>query len=630
MLRQQPEMLEAALARRGTRINLVKIRRLDEERRRLRAEAESIRSNQKALGKQIALLDGDSKQAIIAHAAELSTHYRTTLAKADRLDEVFIEMWIRVPNLAHPTAADGYTEEDSHEFKRWGVIPERDHPIRDHRELGAALGMIDIERAAKVSGSRFGFLTGPAVIIEFGLVRMALDLLGDKGFTPVVPPVLVREHALFGTGFFSDDDQQVYALPRDDLYLAGTSEVALAAYHGDEILKEEDLPLRYAGFSSCFRREAGAAGKETAGIFRVHQFDKVEMFSFCHPDRSWDEHEFLLSLEEEIVQSLEIPYRVVNVAAGDLGASAAKKYDIEAWIPSQERYREITSCSNTTDFQSRRLRIRYKIGIRQPAGAYPQRDGCSGGTVADRPDGKPSAGGRILHSARSLAALCRVRPGPLMKASGLVKARAPDQIFTRIAHRYDLINRILAFGRDGSWRRSVVERLPPGRLLDLGAGTGAAGSLFGDRRVVALDPVAAMLELNQAPARVVAMGEALPFADGSFDAVFSAFVFRNLDSVSRTLAEVARVLRPDGAAGIVDLGRPRHPLAASVHRAASATVVPLVGSLFGARAEYRYLHQSLDQLAPPEQLYTDAPLRMDQLWRMGPLGFVYGVILTRA
>ena len=198
------------------------------------------------------------------------------------------------------------------------------------------------------------------MIIEFGLVRMALDFLAGKGFTPVVPPVLVREQALFGTGFFPDDDQQVYELPRDDLYLIGTSEVALAAYHAEEVLDEADLPMRYAGFSTCFRREAGAHGKDTAGIFRVHQFDKVEMFSFCHPERSWEEHEFLLSLEEEIVRRLEIPYRVVNVAAGDLGSSAAKKYDIEAWIPSQQRYREITSCSNTTDFQSRRLRIRFR------------------------------------------------------------------------------------------------------------------------------------------------------------------------------------------------------------------------------------------------------------------------------
>ena len=333
---------------------------LDEERRRVRVEAESIRAEQNRSGREIARLQGDPKRAAIARAGELAGRYRESLARADQLDEEFQEVWVRVPNLAHAGAADGLREEDSLEFKRWGDMPEHGYPLKDHRELGATLGMIDIERAAKVSGSRFGYLTGPAVFIELGLVRMALDLLGGNGFTPVIPPVLVRERALYGTGFFPDEDQQVYELPRDDLYLVGTSEVALAAYHTDEILDEDDLPLRYAGFSSCFRREAGAHGKDTAGIFRVHQFDKVEMFSFCHPDRSWDEHEFLLSLEEEIVQSLEIPYRVVNVAAGDLGSSAAKKYDIEAWIPAQGRYREITSCSNTTDFQSRRLRIRFR------------------------------------------------------------------------------------------------------------------------------------------------------------------------------------------------------------------------------------------------------------------------------
>ena len=360
ILRQQPEVLKAALARRGLELDVDTMAQVDRERRRVRVRAESMRAEQRRMGRRISRLEGDHKRAAIARAGELAAGYRETLARVDELDARFRAMWVRVPNLAHPSAADGFTEESNLELKRWGVITERDHPPKDHRELGAALGMIDIERAAKVSGSRFGYLTGPAVIIEFGLVRMALDFLAGKGFTPVVPPVLVREQALFGTGFFPDDDQQVYELPRDDLYLIGTSEVALAAYHAEEVLDEADLPMRYAGFSTCFRREAGAHGKDTAGIFRVHQFDKVEMFSFCHPERSWEEHEFLLSLEEEIVRRLEIPYRVVNVAAGDLGSSAAKKYDIEAWIPSQQRYREITSCSNTTDFQSRRLRIRFR------------------------------------------------------------------------------------------------------------------------------------------------------------------------------------------------------------------------------------------------------------------------------
>ena len=362
LLRERPDALKASLARRGLDLDVDLMAQIDQARRSTRAKAESMRADQKVLGRQIPRLEDKARQHAIAEAGKLAKDYRATLAKADELDEQFHDLWIRVPNPAHPSAADGLTEEDAVEIKRWGTVRDFDFPVKDHRELGAGLGMIDIERAAKVSGSRFGYLTGPAVTVEFALVRMVLELLGDRGFTPVVPPVLVREEALFGTGFFPDDDQQVYELPRDGLYLVGTSEVSLAAYHAGEVLEEDALPLRYAGFSTCFRREAGAHGKDTAGIFRVHQFDKVEMFSFCHPEHSWDEHEMLLAIEEQIVQSLEIPYRVVSVAAGDLGASAAKKYDIEAWIPSQERYREITSCSNTTDFQSRRLRIRFRTG----------------------------------------------------------------------------------------------------------------------------------------------------------------------------------------------------------------------------------------------------------------------------
>jgi seryl-tRNA synthetase len=368
LLREQPGALKASLERRGLGLDVDRMAQIDQARRSTRAAAESMRAEQKSISRRIPRLEGEARQDAIAEAGKLAASYRATLAEADELDEQFQALWIRVPNPAHPSAADGLVEEDAVEIKRWGTVRDFAFPVRDHRDLGTGLGMIDIERAAKVSGSRFGYLTGPAVTLEFALVRMALELLGDKGFTPVVPPVLVREEALFGTGFFPDDDQQVYEvgvaaggeLRSDNLYLVGTSEVSLAAYHAGEVLDEDALPLRYAGFSSCFRREAGAHGKDTAGIFRVHQFDKVEMFSFCHPERSWDEHEMLLAIEEEIVQSLEIPYRVVNVAAGDLGSSAAKKYDIEAWIPSQERYREITSCSNTTDFQSRRMRIRYR------------------------------------------------------------------------------------------------------------------------------------------------------------------------------------------------------------------------------------------------------------------------------
>jgi seryl-tRNA synthetase len=240
------------------------------------------------------------------------------------------------------------------------VVGEGAQTGRDHLELAGE--MIDMERGARLSGSRFAYLRGPLVLLEFALVRYALEKLGGEGFEPVVPPVLVRQRALYGTGMWPDSEQQIYVLPDDELYLVGTSEVALASLHCEEILSLDQLPLRYAGFSSCFRREAGAAGKDTRGIFRVHQFDKVEMFCFVEPSETHVEHERLLAIEESIMQELDIPYRIVAIAVDDLGASAAKKYDVEAWLPGQGRYRELTSCSDTTDFQARRLDIRYRDG----------------------------------------------------------------------------------------------------------------------------------------------------------------------------------------------------------------------------------------------------------------------------
>ena len=264
----------------------------------------------------------------------------------------------RVPNPPDVSAPDGFTEDDAVEIRRVGEPPSFDFPVSDHVDLAQAYGWIDLERGARVSGSRFVYRIGDVALLELALYRFALDRLVQKGFVPVLPPVLVREEAMYGTGFFPTDEVNIYAVERDGLYLVGTSEVALAALHTGEIL--EDVPLRYAGFSTCFRREAGAAGKDTRGMFRVHQFDKVEMFVFTLPEASRDEHERLLQIEEELVQELELPYRVMNMAAGDLGASAAKKYDIEAWFPGQERWREITSTSNTTDFQGRRLEIRHR------------------------------------------------------------------------------------------------------------------------------------------------------------------------------------------------------------------------------------------------------------------------------
>ncbi|MDJ0665292.1 MAG: serine--tRNA ligase [Acidimicrobiia bacterium] len=358
ILRTEPSTLEESLRRRGIDLDVTSLVALDERRRVERMRAEEIRAEQKNVGKSVSKLQGDERQAAIARAGELSTAYKEALAAADASDAEFNEIWVALPNLVDETAADGTEEEDAETLRVWGEPGEGD--FLDHVELGEKHGFLDIERAAKVSGSRFGFLLGPLVRLEFALVNYALDRLEPHGFTPVVPPVLVRDHALYGTGFFPGDADQVYSLPADDLYLVGTSEVSLAAMHADEILDQDSLPLRYAGFSTCFRRESGTYGKDTRGIFRVHQFDKVEMFAFVHPDTAQDEHDFLLAREEELVQGLGIPYRVMNIAAGDLGSSAAKKYDIEAWFPGQGRYREITSTSNTTDFQSRRLKIRFR------------------------------------------------------------------------------------------------------------------------------------------------------------------------------------------------------------------------------------------------------------------------------
>jgi seryl-tRNA synthetase len=358
ILRTDLDRLTQSLRRRGVDLDLVNLVRLDEQVRRARQQSEEVRALQKEAGREIAKLSGSEKEAAIARVAQLAEDYKRLDAEAEELAEQFNQIWATVPNLVDDTAADGTTDADNQEIKRVGTLPVFDFAPSDFATIGASLDLVDMDRGAKVSGSRFGYLKGQAVLLEFALVRYVFDHLLAHGFTPMAPPVLVREQALYGTGFFPADREQVYAVPADDLYLVGTSEVPLAAYHADEIL--ESLPVRYAGFSSCFRREAGSYGRDTQGLFRVHQFDKVEMFVFARPEDSRDEHDRLLSIEEEIVQGLELPYRVVNVAAGDLGASAAKKFDIEAWFPSQGTYREITSCSNTTDYQARRLKVRYR------------------------------------------------------------------------------------------------------------------------------------------------------------------------------------------------------------------------------------------------------------------------------
>jgi seryl-tRNA synthetase len=357
LLREDPDTVADSLRRRGSKADLGALIALDAEYRSALQEAEQLRSRQKEAGKEIAALQGDAKQSAIEEVSGLAAAVKEAVATADDLETHFRVAWLEIPNLVDPTAADGYTDEDSVEIKRHGDTGTEG---ADHATLGESLDIIDTERAAKVSGSRFGYLKGKGALLELSLVRWAIDHLVETGFTPMIPPVLVREHALEGTGFFPEAREQVFEIPRDELFLVGTSEVPLAAYHGEEILETADLPIRYAGFSTCFRREAGTYGKDTAGIFRVHQFDKVEMFVFTTPDDSVEEHDRLLEVEESLVRQLEIPYRVVNIAAGNLGASAAKKYDIEAWFPGEQSFREITSCSNTTDYQARRLRVRYR------------------------------------------------------------------------------------------------------------------------------------------------------------------------------------------------------------------------------------------------------------------------------
>jgi seryl-tRNA synthetase len=303
---------------------------------------------------------GEDAGETIAAMRQLAGEVKALEQELASVDERIATLLPAVPNLPDPSAPLGETDEDAEVLREVGERPRFDFAPKDHLELGLALDVIDIESAAQASGSRFAYLKRELVLIELALVQLALSKLAGHGFVPVVPPVLVREDALFWTGFLPTDRAQIYEIEGDDLYLIGTSEVTLAALHADTILEEAELPLRYAGFSTCFRREAGAAGKDTRGIFRVHQFDKVEMFEFVHPDVSGDEHDTLLAIQEEILGALGIPYRVVNIAAGDLGASAAKKYDCEAWLPGQERYRELTSCSNTTDYQARRLRCRFR------------------------------------------------------------------------------------------------------------------------------------------------------------------------------------------------------------------------------------------------------------------------------
>ena len=354
LIREDPDAVRAALRRRGADDGLDPVIELDRRARELRPQLEKLAAARNRASEAIAAAKraGEHAEQAIAEQRDLATRQKELEQQVADLESQRQTALAALPNLPDPTAADEDTV-----VREVGEPPALAQP-RDHLELAGDL--IDMERAANLSGSRFAYLKGDLVLLELALVRWALERVGEHGFEPVVPPVLVRERALYGTGFLPDTEQQIYHLAEDELYLVGTSEVALASLHDSEILDADRLPIRYAGFSSCFRREAGAAGRDTRGIFRVHQFDKVEMFSFVEPSQSAAEHERILSIEEQLLSELQFPYRVVNIGVGELGASAAKKYDLEAWLPGQGRYRELTSCSNTTDYQARRLGIRVR------------------------------------------------------------------------------------------------------------------------------------------------------------------------------------------------------------------------------------------------------------------------------
>lgn len=359
-LRENPDVVRASQKARGESEEIVdKVLASDEVRRTAINEFEILRAEQNTLSKSVSAVKADERPELLENAKALATKVKEADSRRSELEEQTKNLVMQLSNILDPAAPIGKAEEFVI-IEHVGTPRIFDFETKDHVELGKLLGAIDTERGTKVAGSRSYYLTGSGAMLEFALVNYAIASAVRAGFIPMIPPVLVNPQAMEGTGFLGQAAENVYHLERDDVYLVGTSEVPLAAYHMDEVLPVEKLPIRYAGYSSCFRREAGTYGKDTRGIIRVHQFDKVEMFSFCHPDQALEEHQRLLQWEKDFLNAMEIPYRVIDVASGDLGSSANRKFDIEAWIPTQNAYREVTSASNCTEFQARRLNIRYK------------------------------------------------------------------------------------------------------------------------------------------------------------------------------------------------------------------------------------------------------------------------------
>ena len=413
-IREDPGPAREALARRGAAGDLDELLEVDARRRELLPRVEEGRARRNSVSDQIAEAkrSGEDASEAIAAMRELGAEIKALESELAEIEERRETLALTLPNLASPEAPEG-EEGDSVTLREVGTPPDFGFEVRDHLDLGTRHGWIEMEKAASASGSRFAYLLGELVMVELALVRFAVERVQAEGFKPVVPPVLVREEALRGTGFFPAEREMIYEIERDELFLVGTSEVPLGALHAGDILDAADLPGRYAGISTCFRREAGAAGKDTRGIFRVHQFDKVEMFSFTDPSESHAEHERILAIEEGILQALEIPYRVVDIPVGDLGAPAARKFDCEAWIPSQGRYRELTSCSNTTDYQARRLGARF----RRSADAAPE--------VLHTLNGTATAVGRTLIA---LVENGQQEDGSISLPAALVEAGAPPVI----------------------------------------------------------------------------------------------------------------------------------------------------------------------------------------------------------
>jgi len=354
-IRENPQRVKEACEKKNVKCDVDAVLTLDERWRGLITESERLRAEQNKISK------AGHDEASIAKAKELKEEFRKVEPELKDAEEKLNVLLLQLPNVPFDDAPVGKDDSENIIVRQVGKPPKFRFEAKDYMEIGTALDLIDTQRAAKVGGSRFGYIKGGLVIMAFALVKMAMDLLIKKGFTPVLPPVMLKEEMARGTGYFeAADKDEAYFLPQDNLFLAGTSEQSLIAMHTNEVLNERDLPLRYAGFSTCFRREAGSYGKDTKGILRVHQFDKLEMVIFSKPEDSKKEHQLLLSIEEELMKKLELPYQVVNICTGDLGRPAAKKYDIETWVPSENKYRETHSTSNCTDFQARRLNIKYK------------------------------------------------------------------------------------------------------------------------------------------------------------------------------------------------------------------------------------------------------------------------------